>query len=900
MDVVVSSSTLLVASRSPMPTEILETPAESVSISPEIKTQVTTVLGDVRRKLRQRIWLETGLRVLAFAIFWFLATWAVDYLPIWLGASELPSHVRAGLLGIGLFFGVAVIAWWGLRRQNIAVSDENVALLIERRYAHLADRLATLVPLMKESALELNQRSLWYTTMVNAASEGMAEDLRQVQPSLLFDWKQVRRWTWGVAGLEILTIGLLVMWPQWFWMAVQREVLLDARRWPRQADIQLAGIQPVLDPRLAQLLGRSPVLSPVENEYRVGSGGDVQLIVTARRNVAEAVAAGEQDQFELPGVAPVVPDQCTIFYQLADGLSGRQYMTRFGAYDQQREGFRFDGPPFQQIAQRLELSIFGSDDRVGPLTIQPVDNLSLVRLQLDCRFPEYLQSSSGTRWLPQQLTWTEGLGLPQGTDLQARLEFNKPVVRLLLLERGAQEIQIDWQGEASRQVAVKLGQLFEDQNWELWAEDSDHVWTRQAMEFAIEAQLDRPPSVQVDLVGIENAVTPDAVLPIQCLASDDHGLRELKAQLKLPLTLLSDPTLPGESAAEGSETEQKAVPTLEELGTLTQPLTRLPAVDSTTGDDQHTTQIDLRSWQQANQTQVALAVDQQQVIQLNVIATDYFQAQQVGIGDVSDEEQTHQTISHTISLEVVSPAALLRLLKRSEVGQRQRLEQIYQELLDERFYLQRCQSLVESAAVVPSGNEVTESGTASEIPEVETQDNAGGESAAADWDMAAVFARRAATQNEKSRQELLGVEAAFERIIQQIVNNRLEAAEYRRRLEFQIVQTMKQLTGTAMEATGKTLQQLDSQFEEARSEGDAVLHGRPQSSQRTVATIQLAMAENERSIEMLDQVLRDLLKFESDAELLELVRQLYEQQKRLLDETGRQQQQNAFEDLFGN
>ena len=270
------------------------------------------------------------------------------------------------------------------------------------------------------------------------------------------------------------------------------------------------------------------------------------------------------------------------------------------------------------------------------------------------------------------------------------------------------------------------------------------------------------------------------------------------------------------------------------------------------------------------------------------------------IGDVSDEEQTHQTISHTISLEVVSPAALLRLLKRSEVGQRQRLEQIYQELLDERFYLQRCQSLVESAAVVPSGNEVTESGTASEIPEVETQDNAGGESAAADWDMAAVFARRAATQNEKSRQELLGVEAAFERIIQQIVNNRLEAAEYRRRLEFQIVQTMKQLTGAAMEATGKTLQQLDSQFEEARSEGDAVLHGRPQSSQRTVATIQLAMAENERSIEMLDQVLRDLLKFESDAELLELVRQLYEQQKRLLDETGRQQQQNAFEDLFGN
>lgn len=841
--------------------------------SADLEQQVQDLLSRVRGHLRTRIWAETIARGGTLILAWFLAVWALDYLPIWIGANELPVTVRATLL-LGMCLGLsAVVYWWGIRRSNVPLRDEDLALLLERQHPELSDRLATYLQLRRQPSRNANQAP-WESAMRTAAVEGLQTCLESLEPQRLYDWRQVywwRRW-WVVTA--VLALGLLIFAPQWFAMALRREILLDARRWPRQSDIEMGKLYPTVDARLTQLLGETPVILPEEGVYRIGRGSDIQLRVEARTETSSDVETriATDEQFVLAERQHTVPSRCTILYQYPDGQSGKQYMTRIGALENQNEGFRFEGPPFQEIARPFQFDVYGNDDRLGPLRIVPVDNLALVQLVLDCRYPPYLENSGGSRWLPQALSWTEGLTLPRGTQLVAEFHFSKSVQRILLLPAGGSQVRFDWQGEPQEKLRLELPRLDQDQDWELWAQDHHQVWTRQSMRFSIQARPDRPPVVEADLVGIENAVTPDARLPVRCVASDDYGLKQLQMMVQLPVTRRLD--APGDStSSDDSDSTQET-----DLGQQV-----VQALSPTENPDEFEATIDLRLWQQKYQDVASLEVDQQQIIELSVLATDYFRAGEVGAVISEDESASnndgHPSRSPRIQLELVSPATLLRLLKRSEVGQRRRLEQIYGELLDQQFYLQRCQALLEPG-------------------ETESTTGSGDEGTIPPWEMAGVFARRAATQNEKSRRELMGVQEAFLRIVQQIVNNRLEAAEYRRRLEGRIIDQMQLLVTDDLGQADSTLKELNAQWQGQSTEVESESNDRD--SQKATALLKVASDRNQAALERLDQILQDLLKFESDAELYELVRQLYDQQKRLLEQTSRQQQERAFEDLFGN
>lgn len=881
-----------------MATEILETSTDEERVpifSSEIRDGIRQRLDEIRRALFRRIAWEAAIRVGCWVMAWFLIVWALDYVPIWVGASELPVTARAVLLILGVAVAVGIGFWWGWRRFRVPVSDQDLALLLERHAPNLGDRLATAVQFQDpniRSDTDWVDRD-WQSVMLRRATEGLAQDLEHVDIAGLFDWRPVVAWRRILLGLATVSLLLLLIWPQWFAMAIRRELLLDHRRWPRRTNIDLAAIRPMVAPRLTQLLGESPVAEPREGVIRIGTGSDLQLLVDAHSTSASDTAG--EDRFVLPNARPLVPGQCSIVYTTSDGLSGRQYMTRFGATSASTEGFRFDGPPFQQIDSPIQLTIYGGDDRIGPIRLQPVENLSLTGLQLNCQFPEYLRKSGGSRWLPRTVTWTQGLQLPVGTRVQAVLEFSRSVERVLILPTDSETISIDWQGEARRDVPVNLGTLMDSWSWEIWACSADRIWTRQAMTFGVQAVTDQPPSVQAHLLGIESAVTPQAILPIECQARDDYGLNRLQAELVLPVAMI-DPTLsesiqPADDSLPSSNAPQDGLPReAEGISRIHAPLQAQP-MGVAESENAYQTRIDLRDWQQQYQTQASLMVDQQQVIQLRVTATDYFDPSDLQTTAGTSSGQPHVTQSHTINLEVVSPAALLRLLKRSEVGQRQRLEQIHQELMDQRFYLQRSANLIRQTtddAEVLTGTGDDTSDAESATDSISTQD------------MAAVFVRRALTQNEKSRQELIGVQQAFQRIVDQIINNRLEAAEYRRRLEVNILQAMDRLTRDFLVQSGQILQQVETVFQESGQRENLTRTFTETEIQSLERQLKRSLDENDRCLKLLDEILRDLMKFETDAELYELVRQLFDNQQRLMNETSRQQQEQAFEDLFGN
>src|SRR5438105_72907 len=106
-----------------------------------------SVLTGLRWRIRLYIWAEG----LALAAIWlglmFWIGFGLDYLPVLLGASEMPAAARAVLLAItGLGLAAILYRWIG-RRAFVRLSDRSMALLLERQFDQFHDSLVTAVEL---------------------------------------------------------------------------------------------------------------------------------------------------------------------------------------------------------------------------------------------------------------------------------------------------------------------------------------------------------------------------------------------------------------------------------------------------------------------------------------------------------------------------------------------------------------------------------------------------------------------------------------------------------------------------------------------------------------------------------------------------------------------------------
>ena len=96
--------------------------------------------------LRTRLRLYVVTEGIALAVVWlgfaFLAGFALDYLPILLGANEMPRAARLLLLLLIVGGVLYVVFRWILRRIVVPLSDASMALLIERRFGRFHHRPA--------------------------------------------------------------------------------------------------------------------------------------------------------------------------------------------------------------------------------------------------------------------------------------------------------------------------------------------------------------------------------------------------------------------------------------------------------------------------------------------------------------------------------------------------------------------------------------------------------------------------------------------------------------------------------------------------------------------------------------------------------------------------------------
>src|SRR5262245_40316950 len=110
-----------------------------VLLTPDIQQ----ALARVRRRIRWYVWLDG----LSLAVIWlgamFWVALALDYLPVLVGASEMPALARGILLG-GVAAVLAVLLYRSIvRRIWVPLRDHSMALLVERKHAGLQDSLVT-------------------------------------------------------------------------------------------------------------------------------------------------------------------------------------------------------------------------------------------------------------------------------------------------------------------------------------------------------------------------------------------------------------------------------------------------------------------------------------------------------------------------------------------------------------------------------------------------------------------------------------------------------------------------------------------------------------------------------------------------------------------------------------
>ena len=487
--------------------------------------EIRQLLAQTRTRVRRYV-VGQGL---ALAIAWFLGTfwvcWALDYLPVRVGANEMPVAARAVLLA-SVAAGGLIIAYRSiLRRVTARLSDSSLALLIERQYPEFQDGLITTVELSQADGRDPTTDALLARSRAHAASLAGQVDIGRI-----FDDRPWRNAMLAAGVLLTTLLGFAVLaWPL-FSLSITRLWTLSAETYPRQTYLEMVGF-------------------------------DAGTAVVARgRDLVVRVRADAERR-----VPP--PKSCTIHYRTADGDRGRVAMSKIGT---PRDGFQiyaFDGKPFKNVLGDIRFDVVGNDQRLRDLQVRVVDNPEVTAVALTCERPAY------TRLSTAQLDYFPGIRVSHGSRVTLLIQANKPLVRAeVAFPEGLPSdawppdevpppgtMDEDRTGgptdrptavgpnagdtpvwsltpvsdaaaggsEPERsQCAWTIPRLDRDCVCLVTLLDEDGIASASPYRISIAAQPDFPPTVSVRLEGIGNAITPDARLPMSGELQDDYGVAE--------------------------------------------------------------------------------------------------------------------------------------------------------------------------------------------------------------------------------------------------------------------------------------------------------------------------------------------------------------------------------------
>lgn len=551
----------------------------------------------------------------------------LDYGPILLGGLEMPRSARllllCGLGGVLVYLAIRLLG----SRLSAKLPDESLALLLERQHPELGERLMTSVQLARpESNLDTHARPLYENVRREAAQMSDALDIRRV-----FQWKPLIYKAVAAAVMLLAMIVFAVAVPSIASQAVARLLTLSDDPWPRQAKLEMVGVEvPIVsfaDPSDAA----PPELKLLRFEGRtlqLARGGSATLRVRA---VAE-------DR--------VVPELCTVHYETASGQRGQANMRRVGGQRNGYQEFSLDGPPLDGLAEDVRFTVRGLDDRLSDFDVLAIDPPAVSQLELQARYPEYLRDPQNTSDAADLVVnYAPGLRIREGSNLKLVARSSKPLSRADVMVRGADgdaEVQAAKVSDDGMSFSMTLPNFSDDQTLLLLPVDRLDISAGSPFRYFLGVVKDQPPEVSLNLVGIGSAITPVAKIPFKGTAKDDYELSRTEIAL-------------------ASAAQQNGQPVLRNV--------------EPNRDGSFSGQVDLRALA-ADDVMKSMAAGER--LNLFAEATDRY--------SLADR---HVTQSDLYGLDVVTPEELLGRLERRELGLRGRLEQSIDEIRQLRDVLER-------------------------------------------------------------------------------------------------------------------------------------------------------------------------------------------------------------------
>jgi hypothetical protein len=473
-----------------------------------------SLLAGLRWRIRLYVWLEG----LALAVIWlavmFWVSLGLDYLPVLMGASEMPAAARGVLLvGTG-----AVLAWllyqFVLRRTFVRMADRSMALLLERKFRGFDDSLVTAV----EMAAAPTHAAAFNRDLLTKTSDEAFAAAGDVQYGRVLNYGRLNLRLLLAAALAI-SVGLFgTLNAAAFETATKRLYLLSSESWPRSANIRVVGIEVLRTAAPGQEAPRS-VTVPFENGLvKVAKGANVQLKVEA----------------DLSPQAKVVPQQCTIYYRTrpadpaARSERGGVVMSSFRDTSEHRN-FWFDNKPFKGILSTIEFDVVGYDHRVSGYRLEVVDSPAVVETLLDLTYPSYMVDEATSNFLPAigQHYLPSGTFVPLGTKVALKFKSSKPLKQAEILDVGSGErSQIEIDSTRPDRFNYEIAALASSVTLEVSLLDVDNVTTERPYRVFLTGIEDQSPQIEVRLKGIGSAVTPEVVVPIRGKVSDDYAIHE--------------------------------------------------------------------------------------------------------------------------------------------------------------------------------------------------------------------------------------------------------------------------------------------------------------------------------------------------------------------------------------
>ena len=439
-----------------------------------VTARLSRLRGSIRRLFAldglSRLFLALG----AFVVVTFLLDWSLI----------LPPGVRLVLLAAGLA-GFGLLAFKRiLYPLHVKISDDDLALFVERHFPELNDRLISAIQLTREP---VDQTGLTQSPELVAALVADAERATsQIDFRRVIVGRHVRRIALWALGALVVLGGAAVARQDYAAIYVKR-ILGGSTKWPQRTHLT--------------------VLDFVDGRKVMARGDDLTVAVEY---------AGRK------------PSKAILEYTFATGEKGRDHMSPLS-------GNRFQFT-FTRVTGPFEFFIEGGDDVTSVHQVETVTPPSLDAVKLYYEYPVYMRM---TNTPPDRPETSGNVSAPFGTKVRFEALSNEDLqsAQLAVGFKG-KETTSDLRVEKTPDGKPRLlGGGFTVQEavseYALNLTAQNGLPNRDPIRFTIRGVEDRPPDIVVkDPLGDE-FVTDLCERPLEIEVKDDHGIASIAMQYRI-------------------------------------------------------------------------------------------------------------------------------------------------------------------------------------------------------------------------------------------------------------------------------------------------------------------------------------------------------------------------------